>query len=251
MSEKRLRGRVPVSRRIRPPHPSPSTHRLRRRVVIVRRSSSKKPLKFINRCNSVPALLTVDVGGATEDPGGLMSISRSRPDIFSSAPELVLPYSPSKIQRDSKELHMHQYNKDAKVVVNVTVEGCPGAIRAMVRLGSTVEETMKIVKHQYESEGRCPRLDQRSISTFELHPSHFSLRCLDKSDKIGNFGSRSFYMRKRSNENSIIGPEIISTRRNGSPSPPPSPTVLFPNFICRNFKKVIRLLGKLLGCLDG
>ncbi|KAJ9555237.1 hypothetical protein OSB04_009851 [Centaurea solstitialis] len=248
MSEKHLlRGRVPVSRRTRPPHPSPSSaHRLHRRVVIARRSSSKKALKFIKRCKSEPALLTVD---ATADDGGLISISRSRPEIFSSAPELVLSYSSSKIQRDSKEFRMQHYNKDAKVVVNVTVEGCPGAIRAMVRLGSTVEETIKIVKHQYENEGRRPRLDQRSISTFELHPSHFSLRCLNKSDMIGDFGRRSFYMRKRSNEDYITGHEIISTRQDNSP--PPSPIIVFPNFMCRNFKKVIRLLGKLLGCIDG
>lgn len=68
------------------------------------------------------------------------------------------------------------YNKEAKVVVNVTVEGSSGPIRAMVKLGSSVEETMKMVKKQYDSEGRSPQIDQHSISSFELHPSHFSLQ---------------------------------------------------------------------------
>lgn len=68
------------------------------------------------------------------------------------------------------------YNKDAKVVVNVTVEGSPGPIRAMVKLSSSVEETIKLVIDKYGEQRRTPHLDKDAISTFELHHSYFSLQ---------------------------------------------------------------------------
>ncbi|CAI9288961.1 unnamed protein product [Lactuca saligna] len=245
MSEKPLSGRIPVKRSIKPPHPPSSTHKLRRRVVV--RRSSKKPLKSVSRCNSEPALLTGvlsnDFRESTEDLGGLILQRRARADVFLSSPDLVLPYSPPKIEG---------YNKEAKVVVNVTVEGSSGPIRAMVKLGSSVEETMKMVKKQYDSEGRSPQIDQHSISSFELHPSHFSLQSLDKSKMIGDIGSRSFYMRKCKEDNSFTGSDITVTMDNNSSTP--TPIIVFPNFISQNFKKVTRLSSKvlkILGCIDG
>lgn len=71
---------------------------------------------------------------------------------------------------------MQGYNKEAKVVVNVTVEGSPGPVRTMVKLGSSVEETIKLVINKYCEEGRTPRLDKNAMSTFELHHSYFSLQ---------------------------------------------------------------------------
>lgn len=68
------------------------------------------------------------------------------------------------------------YNRDAKVVVNVTVEGSPGPVRAMLKLGSTVEETIRLVVNKYGEEGRSPYLDKHAASSFELHSSHFSLQ---------------------------------------------------------------------------
>lgn len=67
------------------------------------------------------------------------------------------------------------YRKDAKVVVNVTVEGSPGPIRTMVKLGSNVEETIKLVVSKYNEEGRTPYLNKDAASTSELHHSYFSL----------------------------------------------------------------------------
>lgn len=61
------------------------------------------------------------------------------------------------------------------MVVNVTVEGSPGPVRAMVCLGASVEETIKLVVDKYGQEGRSPRLDPDAASTFELHHSYFSL----------------------------------------------------------------------------
>ncbi|KAL1547515.1 hypothetical protein AAHA92_15862 [Salvia divinorum] len=91
------------------------------------------------------------------------------------------------------------YNRDAKVVVNVTVEGSPGAVRTMVKLGSDVAETIKLVINKYNQEGRTPPLHEDAAAHFELHHSFFSLEKLRKSDLIGDIGSRSFYLRKQSN----------------------------------------------------
>ena len=68
------------------------------------------------------------------------------------------------------------YKKDAKVVVNVTVEGSPGPVRTMVKLGSSVDDTIKLVVDKYSEEGRTPKLDKDAALTYELHHSHFSLQ---------------------------------------------------------------------------
>lgn len=71
---------------------------------------------------------------------------------------------------------MQGYMKDAKVVLNVSVEGSPGPVRAMVKLGSTVDETIKLVVDKYSKEGRTPKLDKDEALSFELHQSYFSLQ---------------------------------------------------------------------------
>ena len=68
------------------------------------------------------------------------------------------------------------YKKDAKVVVNVTVEGSPGPVRTMVKLGSSVDDTIKLVVDKYSEEGRTPKLDKDAALTYELHHSYFSLQ---------------------------------------------------------------------------
>lgn len=58
----------------------------------------------------------------------------------------------------------------------MTVEGSPGPVRAMVRLGSSVEDTIRLVMDRYGREGRAPKLlPHDAPASFELHPSHFSL----------------------------------------------------------------------------
>lgn len=69
-----------------------------------------------------------------------------------------------------------RYREDAKVVVNVMVEGSPGPVRAMVSLGASIEDTIKLVVDKYGQERRSPRLDRHALSTFELHDSYFSLQ---------------------------------------------------------------------------
>ena len=68
------------------------------------------------------------------------------------------------------------YNKEAKVVVNVTVEGSPGPVRIMVKLGSSVEDTIKLVVEKYNEEGRTRKLDPKATSSFQLHHSSFCLQ---------------------------------------------------------------------------
>lgn len=62
-------------------------------------------------------------------------------------------------------------------MVSVAVEGSPGPIKALVRLGSTVDQTIKLVVDRYSKEGRTPDLNRDSAADFELHHSYFSLQC--------------------------------------------------------------------------
>ncbi|KAI3501166.1 hypothetical protein L1887_29027 [Cichorium endivia] len=262
MSEMTLRRRIPANRRIRPLHPSASSHRIHRKVVTHRPPNPRKHSKFIKRYNSEPTLLTagISIAGAGVDvgddhrymtpPGDSCSIfgNRASTDVFSSSPEL-LPNSPEKSKG---------YNKDAKVVVKVTVEGSSGPVRALVRLGSSVEETIRLVMNKYNAEGRNPRLDQDAITSFELHHSYFSLRSLDKSNAIGEIGSRSFYMRKSVNDNEDVCSNtsnhsgVVEAGSNGYSSM--SSNIFFRSFMFHEFKKIIRVTSKVwrfLGCFDG
>lgn len=106
---------------------------------------------------------------------------------FASAP--LLPFSSPR---------RSAFRQDSKVVLNVTVEGSPGPVRAMVKLGATVKEAIGIVLEEYRREGRSPTLScsQTDINSFQLHHSHFNLQSLNKCEMIGELGSRSFYLRK-------------------------------------------------------
>lgn len=90
--------------------------------------------------------------------------------------EIKLQYSvnyPTKLRIE--QIVLQRYNRDAKVVVNVTVEGSPGAVRTMVKLGSDVAETIKLVINKYNQQGRTPPLREAAAAHFELHRSFFSL----------------------------------------------------------------------------
>ncbi|KAI3713351.1 hypothetical protein L1987_71928 [Smallanthus sonchifolius] len=260
MSESPINRRIPIKRRIKPPHPSPSTRRLHRKVVV--RRSSNKLSKLIKRCHSEPTLFTAGIsiavavaGDGNEHqymtpPGDSHLLFRNRisTDVFSSSPEL-LPNSPEKNEF---------YNKDAKVVIKVTVEGSVGPIRTLVKLGSSVDETIKLVMNKYNAERRSPRLDQDDMTSFELHHSNYSLQCLNKSNMIGEIGSRSFYMRKRVNNNesmgsnTSIGSEIAVAQADEAPSS--FSNIFFPGFIYQELKKFIKKTSKIrrfLGCFGG
>ncbi|KAL3498719.1 hypothetical protein ACH5RR_041451 [Cinchona calisaya] len=246
------RGGVPVSRRVRkpgPPHPSPSPSpapatRRKGSIQVHRRKKSLRPIQILTRCNSESTLWRAGAAGGgdfgqrdltppeVEVEGGVLYRPQTCADIFSG------------------------YNKEAKVVVNVTVEGSPGPVRAMVKLGSSVEETIKLVIDKYGEEGRSPRLDKDATSTFELHHSHFSLQSLNKSDAIGDAGSRSFYLRKSGSgcsSNASLIPDTDLSENPVSHPPAGSPLVCLGRFIFKKFSKFIRRMcniWKILGCIN-
>ncbi|KAH7833707.1 hypothetical protein Vadar_008892 [Vaccinium darrowii] len=264
MSERSRRHRIPVPIRT-PQQPSPSP---RRRTSLANRRSSKasRPFRILRRSKSEPNLLTSvvaadgDVHRNLEAADGVLYRPRTCTDIFSSS-ESLPPFSPQKIEGGG-------YRKEAKVVVNVTVEGSPGPIRTMVQLGSSVEETIRIVVNKYSKEGRSPLLDKHAASTFELHPSYFSLQCLSKSDMIGEVGSRSFYLRRKGNSDhsrscrdggimvsaaSFTSDQIASASSSTTTTTPSPPPLLFLSaLIARSFRKLVRRtckLWKILGCM--
>ncbi|KAI7754145.1 hypothetical protein M8C21_014889 [Ambrosia artemisiifolia] len=253
-----VRRTVPVYRRIKPPHPSMSSHKSHRKVAV--RRSLNKQSKFIKRCNSEPILLTSGISIIGDGVGGdhqymtppgdscLLSRSRISTNIFLSSPELLPNNSPDKSEA---------YNKESKVVIKVTVEGSVGPIRALVKLGSSVDETIKLVINKYKAERRSPRLDQDDMTCFELHQSYFSLKCFDKSNMIGELGSRSFYMRKSVNSNgdrcsnTSIDSEISVAEADEAPY---ACSNIFSSFIHERLRKMLRRMSKIrwfLGCFGG
>lgn len=76
-------------------------------------------------------------------------------------------------------LMVADFQEGAKMVVSVTVEGSPGPVRAIVRMGASVEEAIALVVDRYSREGRTPLLDRRSAGSFQLHYSHFNLQSMN------------------------------------------------------------------------
>ncbi|XP_010276484.1 PREDICTED: uncharacterized protein At4g22758-like [Nelumbo nucifera] len=253
MSDTSRRSLTPVKgRKIRPPQPRASSHR---RTPTPRRSKPSKPIKILQRCSSEPILWTAAPGlilNDEEDRWPNTNILLYRPhtcvDIFKTTSPLSSPAS----FHDNTE---GNYSKDAKVVVNVTVEGSPGPVRAMVRLCSTVEEMIRLVAHRYNEEGRSPLLDGNAASSFELFQSYFSLESIDKTEKIGDVGTRNFYLRK---SGSCYSEEVVSSRGNAtvsaSPVMPLQPFLQFMSFIVPKMVGKIsrrtRKLWKILGCIQ-
>ncbi|GAB2216986.1 hypothetical protein Droror1_Dr00000140 [Drosera rotundifolia] len=149
---------------------------------------------------------------------------------------------------------------DAKVVVTVDVEGSPGPIRTMIKLGSSVDDMIKLVIDKYGEEGRSPRLDGKSASCYDLHLSHFSLECLDRSNAIGESGSRSFYLRKSGGMSAADQLEAAAS----SPQAPSAlavkgtshefslPVAFLPGYLTQKMAKLMRKMHKLwkiFGCL--
>ncbi|GFZ06951.1 hypothetical protein Acr_18g0011210 [Actinidia rufa] len=239
MPEKSLRQRIPVSSRpARSPQSSPSP---RRRAPASQRRPSKpsRPIRILQRCKSESSLL---YGGLVAG-GDLDRRILTVPDAGLFRPQTWTD----------------GYRKDSKVVVNVTVEGSAGPIRTMVKLGSSVDETIRLVINKYSEEGRRPQLEKDAASTFELHHSYFSLQCLSKSEMIGDVGSRSFYLRKGNSEHNSNGDITISASLTSEivsstpvPSTPSPPLFCFPPFIAWDIRKIIRRtrkLWKILGCM--
>ncbi|CAI8589203.1 unnamed protein product [Vicia faba] len=215
-----------TSRRKKPPHPSPSAR------CSSRTKNKPKLVKILKRCSSAPLLIS---RGDHEDEDDIVDVVaqysfRSRggtlSNAFVSSPSLF-PSSPTIYANEMKG-----YDKEAKVVVNVTVEGSTGPVRTMVKLGSTVEHTIKHVVDKYREEGRSPKIDSNVPSSFQLHLSYFSLQGLDKSEVIGDVNSRNFYMRKSNGEST--SDQDLTKHRSANPS------MLLPSFVALKINQIIR-----------
>ncbi|XP_015083757.1 uncharacterized protein At4g22758 isoform X1 [Solanum pennellii] len=255
MSDNNIRRRFPVSRRTssRALKPSPSGRRRFTPVPVNRRSSKQHRdtnYKALERSKSEPCVLKIgfvdfeddDPRDATAQSLEILFRPQTCSDLFVS-PDYLISGSPPNFQKG--------YKKDAKVVVNVTVEGSPGAVRTMVKLGSSVDETIRLVIDKYSEEGRTPRLDKnRDDSSFQLYQSHFSLQSLSNTDVIGDVGSRSFYLRKSNNNGSnpeITSDQIAPVRANSQS------LIVFDGFFRRKINKIFRRtcrLWKFLGCMQ-
>lgn len=256
MSERELRkrhtGKGKAISRSRAPRPSPSpSDRSRRRIKPAGGIKWRRPIqkfKLLTRSNSEPWLwkpggdaAAAAVAAEEEVEAGVLYRPRTCVDIFSSPDSLVPPSPANRSER---------YNKDTKVVINVTVEGSPGPIRTMVKLGSNVEEITKLVVKKYNEEGRTPLMDKDAFSTYELHHSYFSLEGLSKSDLIADVGSRSFYLRRSSS--SYCSDDKTPSNQPESSSSSSLLLPFLPMFVNRKIKKVMRRtrkVWKIFGCI--
>lgn len=166
--------------------------------------------------------------------GGTLFRPQTFSNAFVSSPSLF-PSSPNIYSNEMKG-----YDKEAKVVVSVTVEGSTGPVRTMVKLGSTVEDTISHVVNKYREEGRSPKIDSNVPSSFQLYLSYFSLQGLDKSEVIGNVNSRSFYLRKSNGESSTL---------NSSESDHDLAKRGLPSFVARKINQIVRRAHRLWNIL--
>nr|GEV01667.1 RNA-directed DNA polymerase, eukaryota [Tanacetum cinerariifolium] len=126
-------------------------------------------------------------------------------------------------------------SKDAKVVVKVMVERSVGPIRAFVKLGSSVNDTIKLVMSKYNAEGRTPWLDHDATTSFELHRSYFSLQ------------KASFYMRKSVNgHEDIHSNSSIDYEASEDGSPFPCCKNFFTSYVYQELQKMLKDLEIIL-----
>ncbi|KAK9143696.1 hypothetical protein Syun_013096 [Stephania yunnanensis] len=211
------------------------------------RPTNQLPLK---RSKSEPILFTnfdfTDRPGIPDESCTVLYRPQTCLDIFASQ---SFHHSPTS--------NLERFDGDAKVVVSVTVEGSPGPVRALVRLGASVEETIGTVVNKYGEEGRRPLLPGvEELSAFDLHHSHFSLQSINKNVKIGEVGSRSFYLRRNNSSRSSnsgkedLRPSTLTVDVENSVVL--SPFMLISAFLARKFNKIGRRtkkLWKVMGCL--
>ncbi|URE03420.1 hypothetical protein MUK42_20572 [Musa troglodytarum] len=251
-------------RRLRNP---PSALR-RGAATSLRQPKFRKPVKVVPRSFSEPVLRTVpfcaeeikqSLGGDTGIGRSAFLLPRFRTCFEAPSP---LPRLDSRLLFDVSNCCRNDdddLKEGAKVVVSVAVEGSPGPVRAMVRMGSSVEEAIAAVVDKYIREGRTPFLDREAAASFQLHHSHFSLQSLGKSDKISEVGGRNFYLRTSSRSSSFHfaseGSDQTSQSSsievaNGSSSVV-VPSHFFVAFVVKKMQKIGRRTRKLWNLVAG
>ncbi|KAG6473228.1 hypothetical protein ZIOFF_067141 [Zingiber officinale] len=163
MTERKKSKRCPKT----PTTAGVSGSRLRGRHSVLpsrRRFSLPRPIRVLPRTSSEPLLRTVRSFLVSSFDCGIK---------HRSALNLHYFHDSSSLPRDSVS-----FDEGAKMVVSVVVEGSPGPIRAIVKMGASVEEAIALVVDRYSREGRIPLLDRRSAGSFQLHYSHFNLQSM-------------------------------------------------------------------------
>eukprot|EP01018_Ginkgo_biloba_P018264 Gb_36682 [translate_table: standard] len=160
-------------------------------------------------------------------------------DIFDRSPITSSPWLPPRTPSSSS---FHKSEKsfldEDRILVSITVEGSTGPIKAIVKKGATVNDVIKLTIDKYAREGRYPVLDSNT-DMFELHVSNFSMESLNRTDRVGELSTRTFFLRQE-NYAGTEQPVLF----------PPTPGPLFTSFIARRMKKISRKTRKIWKIID-
>ncbi|XP_031101054.1 uncharacterized protein LOC116004987 [Ipomoea triloba] len=118
-------------------------------------------------------------GHGVENTAELLGRPRTVPDLISA-------------QRSSTEMRFP--SKLTKLLINVRIQRCLGAVQVLMSSESTVEDLIAAALRQYVKEGRRSALPSTDPADFGLHYSQFSLEGLDRTDSVMTLGSRNFFL---------------------------------------------------------
>ncbi|KAL2321627.1 hypothetical protein Fmac_026006 [Flemingia macrophylla] len=86
------------------------------------------------------------------------------------------------------------YLRPSKLLLNVTVENCAGAVQVVMSAEDTVADLIKAALAFYQKEKRRPFLKTTDANCYDLHYSSFTLESLKADDELLNLGSRNFFL---------------------------------------------------------
>lgn len=211
-------------------------------------TESRNPRKVLRRTVSEPILYKLgglhcqdeghDHPKKTKELKDLLFKPKTLSDLFHcppSIPRLSLPPTPLSSFYEPSE---KSFTEEDRILVSITVEGSTGPIRVIVRKGDTVSDLIKVTIDNYAKEGRYPVLDS-DTNMFELHVSNFSMESLNRSDPVGELGTRTFFLRQ---ENHGVADEPVLFT--STPGP------LFLSFIIARLKQIRRKTRKFWKFMD-
>ncbi|KAI4311676.1 hypothetical protein MLD38_036553 [Melastoma candidum] len=107
-----------------------------------------------------------------------------------------------------------------KLLMQVTVGRCVGAVRVVVSREDTVADLVAATVEAYGKEMRRPLLGEKDPCRYRLHYSPFCLEGIEPDENVMNLGSRNFFL--------CASPILTSSLPNSSPqrastrsNPPP------------------------------
>ncbi|KAE9620598.1 hypothetical protein Lal_00019343 [Lupinus albus] len=98
-----------------------------------------------------------------------------------------------------------------KLLVKVTMMGSLGPVQVVLPPESAVGDLVAAAVRQFVKEGRRPFLPSTDPSNFDLHYSQFSLESLNRREKLGELGSRNFFMCLKKSTVAVDGGEGSET----------------------------------------